>query len=334
MRFEELAYTVDGLPVTVGFHARLTVVSLPAADERAYWVAGLLGVLEGTRDGDGAGLVYVDRAGRRIRLERDEQGGALLRDAATGEELPYSAAHLSLDGRFDWFASVGLTARRAADAMVVGADTLAADTDHRPTDPGEQPMEAGRVPALAATWREAAERRDALVSRLDGDETVLRQLVDEVEPALVDALLAFAEACKPFDVVVDAARLEAAGVGAAGVAALTEAVLAEVAARTASVEAEARLSATSGAERILRRRAERARRVGRCKEPLPLIVDDALSPFPAGDKATLLEAVADAARTTQVVYLSGDPETLAWASDRAATGTIGLWQPDGVPTVA
>ena len=32
MRFEELAYTVDGLPVTVGFHARLTVMSVPAGD--------------------------------------------------------------------------------------------------------------------------------------------------------------------------------------------------------------------------------------------------------------------------------------------------------------
>ena len=45
MRFEELAYTVDGLPVTVGFHARLTVMSLPPGDERVAWIGRLLGVL-------------------------------------------------------------------------------------------------------------------------------------------------------------------------------------------------------------------------------------------------------------------------------------------------
>ena len=38
---------VDGLPVTVGLHARLTVMSLPTGDERADWIARLLGALEG-----------------------------------------------------------------------------------------------------------------------------------------------------------------------------------------------------------------------------------------------------------------------------------------------
>ena len=78
MRFEELAYTVDGLPVTVRFHARLTVVSGQGAGERAAWVARVLGVLEGMRPGDGASLVFVDGGGRRIRLERDDQNAATL----------------------------------------------------------------------------------------------------------------------------------------------------------------------------------------------------------------------------------------------------------------
>ncbi|HEV8624612.1 MAG TPA: hypothetical protein VG034_09150, partial [Acidimicrobiia bacterium] len=77
MRFEELAYAVDGLQATVRFHARLTVVRLPE-HERAAWVARLLGVLEGTRAGDSTSAIYLDRRGRRIGLDRDDQGGATL----------------------------------------------------------------------------------------------------------------------------------------------------------------------------------------------------------------------------------------------------------------
>ena len=131
MRFEELAYAVDGLPATVRFHARLTVVRLPEG-ERPAWLARLLGVLEGTRAGDDTSVIYVDRRSRRLGLDRDDQGGAWLYDLATGAEVPYSAGHLSLDGRFDWFASIGLTSRAATDLMIVDAEVFTADKKYDP----------------------------------------------------------------------------------------------------------------------------------------------------------------------------------------------------------
>ena len=464
MRFEELAYRVDGLPVTVGFHARLTVISLPAGDERAQWVARLLGVLEGVRPGDGATLVYVDHAGRRVRLERDEQGSATLTDLATGEDLPYSAAHLSLDGRFDWFASVGVAARRASDAIVVDPDAFTGGGDYdraeaearlakarrrlgrvearrqaatarsrqcgdrlrriaeldeqidqeargSSTTPSDSPTAVpGELTWLAAACRTAAERRDELIARLDAlreagsrgdggpltgaareaEDAILRQLVDEVEPAYADALLAFADACRPLGVIFDAVRIEAAGVGSTGVAVLMSEVLAEVAAGAPELKADPaedrRMSAEMEAERsrlidelhrierglpdeaelarrhsvleqsvaalaasleagrwlvsareaetILRRRAEKTGRVGRSREPLPLVVDDALSPFASSDKQSVLEVLSGVGETTQVVYLTDDADTLMWASGRAETGEIGLWRPDGIASVA
>ena len=128
MRFEELAYTVDGLPVTVNFAAGLTVVPVPTG-ERAAWIARLFGVLEGFRAGDGAAVVWVDHTGRRRRLERDPHGAARLSDPESGTELRYSAAHLSLDGRYDWFASIGITGRAAAELMVVDREVFSGDDD-------------------------------------------------------------------------------------------------------------------------------------------------------------------------------------------------------------
>lgn len=442
MRFEELAYTVDGLPVTVGFHARLTVMSLPAGEERAGWIARLLGVLEGVREGDGASLVYVDRAGRRIRLERDEHGGATLTDLAPGEELSYPAAHLSLDGRLDWFASVGATARRAVDAVVVGRDALAGDGDYDRAEAearlararrllarvdrrrqavtarsrqcgdllqciaelderidGEAGASSGGSPvpttrvlgeleSLASTCCALAARRDDLIARLAAaaGAGVLGELVEEVEPALADAMVALADASRPFGVTLGAARIGAAGVGAAGVTALTSEVLAEAAAAVPEVEPDSvgdrrRLEAERSrlidelhrlerglsdeaalggrhsalerriaalvvsikagqwvvpepeAEAILRRLAEKARRVGRSREPLPLLVNDALDLFGPADKRSLLEVLSNLGETTQVVYLTDDADVLAWASSRAP-GDIGLWRPDGVASIA
>ncbi len=433
MRFEELAYTVDGLPVTVDFHARLTVMNLPTREERAAWVARLLGVLEGMRPGDGVSALYGDRAGRRLRLDRDEHGAATLTDLATGDEVAYSAAHLSLDGRLDWFASIGITARQASDAMVVDADAFMTsdtydpdqldgkltkarrllarveaqrqaaaarardrdDLQRRIADLDTEIDKAGRphlgpatrvvVPeleSLVSICRALAVRRDELIAGLGSDEAeLLGQLVDDVEPAFVDALVALADACRPFDVTIDAARLNAAGLGAAGIDALTREVFSEIAARPAgvadpqddaasmveersklleelhrterglpedgqlarrylalercvaaleaSVGAGRSLVSVQDAEAALLSRAAAAQRVGRRREPLPLVIDDALAPFSSGDKRALLDVVARLGETAQVIYLTGDRETLTWASKRVRNGEIALQPSSG-----
>jgi hypothetical protein len=455
MRFEELAYTVNGLPVTVPFAAGLTVVHVPT-DERAVWVARLLGVLEGFRAGDGASLVWVDDAGQRLRMDRDEHGAAVLSNAESGEELRYSAAHLSLDGRFDWFASIGLTGRDAAELIVVDGEVFTGAEDVDPhaveaelaetrtqlaraqrqfraatarcrqaeglrgriADLDEQLLveptprldgdglaralaRPADVPAdlesLAAACRAAAQRRDDLLVRLQRSESeapqsdLERQLTDEVEPAVVEALAGLAAAARPFDVTLDAARLECAGVTAAGIASVVADVLAEVAARVretidarrqptvdanAAVEAErsrliaeleqiewdlpdldhlaarqsglkSHVATLAGSLRTGRRhpsvdvveamllaRAAQIRRVGRCREPLPLVVNATLGPFGPDDRRSLLAATARVAETTQVLYLTDDPDTLAWAADPAEPHRITKSPLDGVATVA
>lgn len=601
MRFVELAYAVGERAVTVAFDPGLTVVHVPA-DEGPAWVARLLGVLGGFRDGDGARLVCVDSAGQRIGLERDEHGAATLTDLDSGDELRYSAAHLSLDGRFDWFASIGITARAAAEAMVVDratfADVVALDIEaveaelretrqlldraarrheaalarHRQVDGLRRRLasldgrlrrqaaerarrqtgaadavggleaelaaatveprrraEAGTVlaavaaadawrdagaaleearravgslrrltpadraralarpsdvpsdlEALAAACRAAAGRRDDLVHRLEtlrrsgADDVaadVLRQLAQEVEPALADALAALAEACHPFDVVLDAARLNAAGLDAAGIAAVSAEVIAEITSRagesaavagqrlvdeaesacaTARDELERHLAAVGlparqpddvaarletlavraadaaavlaappcrsvadiekalGAARallaactdpgpvgdddalsagrsqlaeeleravwdlpdvehlgarhsaldgqvagleawlrvgrrprrleevepILAARAAQTLRVGRHREPLPLVVDAALGSTGFTDRRPLLELIARMAETTQVIYLTDDPEPPALVAGRVGSARMDPSPPGGIATVA
>jgi hypothetical protein len=547
MRFEELAYTVDGLSITVPFHAGLTVVNLPGGEKRAAWVARLLGVLEGIRPGDGASVVCLDHAGRRIRLERDDQGGATLTDLATGAELPYSAGHLRLDGRLDWFASIGITSRAASDLIVVDHEAFTGDEEYdsheveaelkdarklvtrvegqrraamarsrrrddlrrdiselderiralleraeaeavlaavgaadewrRAVDTVDdarrlfgprvrldgdsltralaRPTEvASGFESLAAACRAAAERRDELVARLgplrdaelDSKCEILRELIDDVEPAYVDALVALASACRPFGVSIDASRIETAGLAADGIVTIGIEALAEVAARAAEatdarlqqalddaelqrraaqeqlqrhlasfglpadgtddflagaeavtgraagaasvlatpldsrplaqVEAErsrliqelrrierglpdvAQLAERhSGLERrvavleasfragrpvvtiqeaeiVLLRRAAHTRRVGRHREPLPLVMNDALAALVPSDKWALLDVVVRLGETTQVVYLTDDVDTLAWASGQAGTCEIIEQRPDGFATVA
>lgn len=344
MRFEELAYAENGRPVMVEFHPRLTVVGGLDARERAAWVARLLGILEGVRSGDGASVVTVDRRGRRIRLERDDRGAARLTNLATGAELPYPAGHLSLDGRFDWFASVGLGSGPARDLILVESTPFGDGGWDEDDDAGGIDAELNaelnaelkaELEGLVGACRAAAERRDALVDRLDdhdgGDgEATRRMLVEEVEPAYVDALAALADACRPFGVIINAARLEAAGIHAAGIESVGLEAAAEVAAEMAARAEEAnrarRLGIVAAAEKILVERAARARRTGRAGERFPLVVNNALAAFGDGDKRLLLDALARLGEKTQIVYLTDDPDTLAWASPMAAAGRIVLWQ--------
>jgi len=171
MRFEELAYAVDGRPATVRFHARLTVVCSPE-EERASWVARLLGVLEGTRAGDSTSAIYLDRRGHRIGLDRDDQGGAGLIDLATGAEVPYSASHLSLDGRFDWFAANGLTSRAAGDLIIVGSDAFTSAGKYDPVE-----LEAKLKTARARLARTEKQHRSAQTRWHRRDE-LCRQISD------------------------------------------------------------------------------------------------------------------------------------------------------------
>jgi hypothetical protein len=487
----------------------------------------------------------VDRRGRRIGLDRDDQGSATLIELATGAELPYSASHLSLDGRFDWFASNGLTFRAASDLILVGSgaftgnqkydaraigakldearkrlvraegrlksattrlgrrdelrdriaaldEQIAEETERAGGGAEAHAMRAAATAAdewwravaaaddarrtfgsrprlgadllaltlaqptdvpedlesLAKACRAMAERRDELVDRLEGDASAevderaadtRRELIEQVEPVFVDALAALAAACRPFDVTIDAARIEAAGIGAAGIEAMSTDVLAEVAARAAEArdarlqraleDAEAECRATrehlerhlaglgfagigdlaAGAESVVARagksdhppieetrraiaerskleqalqrvernlpdvaeltekhsdleaevaaleamlnagrslvsaqeaemillgRATEAGRNDRRREPLPLVVDDALTDFGTSDKRRLLDAFARCADTTQVVYLTDDPATLSWARAQASNGELGFWGSDEVATVA
>jgi hypothetical protein len=81
-------------------------------------------------------------------------------------------------------------------------------------------------------------------------------------------------------------------------------------------------------------RAARARRVGRAKEAFPLLVDDAFAAFGVSDRSALLDRLIRLGESTQIVYLTDDPDTLAWASEQVRTGQIALWRPDEVAAVA
>jgi hypothetical protein len=149
-------------------------------EERTTWMARLLGALEGTREGDSTSVIYMDRRGRRIGLDRDDQGGATLTDLATGEEVPYSAGHLSLDGRFDWFASIGLTFRAASDLIVVDTEAFTGKQKFDRQDLEAKLSEARKRLSRAQSQHKGAitrsGRRDELCRRIaDLDEQIRRE---------------------------------------------------------------------------------------------------------------------------------------------------------------
>ena len=183
---------------------------------RVEWIARVLGVLEGLRCGDDAAVVLVDSAGRRIRLQRDDQGAATLTNLVTGADLPYAAGHLSLDGRFDWFASVGLTSREAVDLIVVdsGAFTGGDESDiaHEP-DAVLAAVRAAEdwsvaVGTVADTWR-AFGRRPRLDKKAQ-DQALVRPA--EVPPDLETQAKTCRAAAERRDELV--ARLQAGGADA------------------------------------------------------------------------------------------------------------------------
>ncbi|MGH8994399.1 MAG: hypothetical protein ACRDZ7_23060 [Acidimicrobiia bacterium] len=105
MRFQELAYRVDGLAVTVPFHRTLTVVSGLGAVQRRPWAERALGILRGGAHSRPGSLVFIDGAGSRVRLVRDGRGLATLTDLDSGEDL---LAALAEGAGFDFLSLLGL----------------------------------------------------------------------------------------------------------------------------------------------------------------------------------------------------------------------------------
>jgi hypothetical protein len=180
MRFEELSYRANGLPITVPFHPRLMVVGPLGGRPRDAWIERVLGVLLGSRAGDGVSLIFRDHAAQRVRLERDHHGAASIIGVSTGDDFTPGAAHLPLDGRFDWFASLGLDGQSARALVRLGASDFKSD-DIDPWETEDELLEArgllaqveGEYETVMARVRQAEElyRRvadlDELLSRLE-----------------------------------------------------------------------------------------------------------------------------------------------------------------------
>lgn len=98
----------------------------------------------------------------------------------------------------------------------------------------------------------------------------------------------------------------------------------DLAHRLEQVTASSRQARMEAAEMALIRRFAHTRRAGPEGEPLPLVIDDALTGFPAEDKSGLFGLVHRLSGASQVIYLTGDSETIDWgeAHDTAGTGRL------------
>jgi hypothetical protein len=82
------------------------------------------------------------------------------------------------------------------------------------------------------------------------------------------------------------------------------------------------------AEMVLLGRFAQTRRVGSEAEPVPVLVDNALTAFPRHEKWRLLDLLARLGEASQVIYLTDDEETLEWARSRSVNGSLGLLAPE------
>ncbi|MGH8973430.1 MAG: hypothetical protein ACRD0C_09530 [Acidimicrobiia bacterium] len=146
MRFEELAYRVDGLAVTVPFHRTLTVVSGLGPALRRPWAERALGVLRGGPLATAGTLVFVDGSGSRVRLVRDSRGQASLTDLESGENLLTALAEGSA---LDFLTLLGLEADDVAAIMLLDPTSLErdpnADADGEAPPPSAEIAEAREV---------------------------------------------------------------------------------------------------------------------------------------------------------------------------------------------
>ncbi len=194
MRFEELSYRVDGAPVAVPFHPRLTVVGPLGGRARSGWIDRALGVLLGTRPGDGVGVVFRDGAGHRVRIERDHHGAARITGVGTGDDVTPAAGRLPLDGRFDWFETIGLDGPSArALVHVVPSDFKGEDVD--PWETEDELVEARglltRIEAEHETVLARCRQAEELYRRVDQlDEHIIRLEADRARRRHGEALQA------------------------------------------------------------------------------------------------------------------------------------------------
>ena len=66
-------------------------------------------------------------------------------------------------------------------------------------------------------------------------------------------------------------------------------------------------------------------------ESLPLILDDALVGLDPSAKASLLELLGAASDDQQIVFLTDDPEVVAWAQLEELTGAVAVLNHSGEP---
>ncbi len=186
MRFEELAYRVDGLAVTVPFHRTLTVVSGLGAAQRRPWAERALGVLRGGPLATPGTLVFVDGSGSRVRLVRDARGQATLTDLDTGENL---LATLAEGSAVDFLTLLGLEADDAAALMLLGPTHLerdpGTDADGEAPPPSAEIAEArevlARVQAEYDEVRAAHARVAELRARQDELDHQIRNFDEELD---------------------------------------------------------------------------------------------------------------------------------------------------------
>jgi hypothetical protein len=185
MRFEELAYRVDGLAVTVPFHRTLTVVSGLGPALRRPWADRALGVLRGGPPATAGTLVFIDGSGSRVRLVRDGRGQATLTDLDTGENL---LATLAEGSAVDFLTLLGLEPDDAAAIMLLGPTALerdpAADSEEAPP-PSAEIAEArevlARVQAEYDEVRAAHSRVAELRARQDELDHQIRNFDEELD---------------------------------------------------------------------------------------------------------------------------------------------------------
>jgi hypothetical protein len=186
MRFEELAYRVDGLAITVPFHRTLTVVSGLGPAMRRPWAERAVGVLRGGPLATAGTLIFVDGSGSRVRLVRDARGQATLTDLDTGENL---LATLAEGSAVDFLTLLGLEADDAAALMLLGPTALerdpVTDTEGEAPAPSTEIAEArdvlARVQAEYDEVRAAHARVAELRARQEELDHQIRNFDEEVD---------------------------------------------------------------------------------------------------------------------------------------------------------
>jgi hypothetical protein len=95
VRIDQLSLRIEGEPLTLRFHNRMTVVSGLSPEERDSMAALILGALTG-QEARATELSLTDSQGRRLRQHRNQDGRSVCTDPE-GNELPPVVALLGLE---------------------------------------------------------------------------------------------------------------------------------------------------------------------------------------------------------------------------------------------